>query len=532
MKCTLLFALLISVRIASFAQACGDCSRPSIGLYDCYINIPRPTENPDSIVAWQTLFWPSAAARGYMRTNDPTKDCIGWRDGAMINAIDLQNGKLKFGYEYSNLPSPGPLKSSNYLITSKVQASGSKYIFTLVLETAISREVVKTVEREFSANVESANNAGEQAAMQMMPLFETIRKFEVDKRNTDKKVAISDVNPEMITIKPAKRIVNTEETIDIDITMIDCDGVPLADRSIIFVDTTIRINDDILLMKGTIGGEITPHVAVTDESGKVTVKFKAGKKSGIAQIVAWYPHLKPYGWGDFFHGTANVQIKPLPPKQWVLNAQITSTTTLNRDTVMAFDMGGLQQVNQSSKRVQTKSHGNIIAVIENMTEEPTKSFHYFSDEAVPLAMIVTGEGFYDEFSTHRETIDGKLYSAGIRNDNVRGFEISKVDIQFDYSPDYKYFGLGLNINAVGSYTEHLYFDGWSDNRGDYDSYSIWCTGGGDALEDTNCKIMKSESGYNISWTFKKKDQKKSTNGTEYTITEGTISATLTPAKNY
>jgi hypothetical protein len=494
--------------------------------------MPRPADDPESIIAWQILFWPSAAARGYMHTNDPTKDCIGLRDGAMINAIDLQNGKLKFGSEYSNLPPDGSLNSSDYLITSKVQASGSNYIFTLVLETAISREIVKSVELEFSANVESANNAGIKAAMQMMPLFETIRKFEENKRNTDIKVAICDLDPEMITVKPAKKIVNTGETIDVDITMIDCDGVPLANRSIIFVDTAVQINNDTPRLKGTIGGEITPRVAVTDESGKVTVKFKAGKKAGVGQIVAWYPHLKPCGRGDTFHGSAIVQINPLPPNYWVLNAQITSTTSISSDTVMTFDMGGMQQVNQSSSRVQTKSHGKIIAVIENMAEEPAKSFHYFSDEAEPLAMIVAGEGFHDEFSTHRETIDGKLYSAGILNDNVRGSEISKVDIQFDYSPDYKYVGLGLNINAVGSYIEHNYFEGWTVNKGDDDSYSIWCTGGGDALEDTNCRIMKSEAGYNISWTFKKKEQNNGNNGTEYRITEGTLSATLTPVNNH
>ena len=532
MKFSLLFAILISVRIASIAQTCGDCSRPSIGLYDCYINIPRPDDDPESIIAWQTLFWPSAAARGYMRTNDPTKDCIGWRDGAMINAIDLQNGKLKFGAEYSNLPAGGPIGSSDYLITSKVQASGSNYIFTLVLETAESREIVKSVELEFGANVESANNAGIQAALQMMPLFETIRKFEENKRNTDVRVAICDLNMEMITVKPAKKIVNPGETIDVDITMTDCDGVPLANRSIIFVDTTVQINNDTPLLKGTIGGEITPRIAVTDESGKAKVKFKAGKKAGVGQIVAWYPHLKPCGRGAAFHGTDIVQINPLPPDYWVLNARITSTTTLNRDTVITFDMGGMQQVNQSSSRVQTKSHGEIIAVIKNMAEEPTKSFHYFSDETEPLAMIVTGEGFHDGFSTHRQTIDGKLYIAGILTDNVRGSEISKVDIQFDYSPDYKYVGLGLNINASGSYTEHNYSDGWKVNRGDNDSYSIWCTGGCDALEDTNCKIMKSESGYSVTWTFKKKEQNSSINGTEYIITEGTLSATLKPVYNH
>ena len=534
MKLILFAALVILVRVASSAQACGDCSRPSVGLYDCYINIPRPDNDPQSITVWQTLFWPSAAARGYMHTNDPTKGCIGWRDGAMINAIDLQNGKLKFGPEYSNLPAAGPMNSSDYLITSKVEASGSNYIFTLVLETAESREIVKSVELQFSANVESANNVGIQAAMQMMPLFETIRKFEVNKRNTDIKVAICDLNPEMITVKPKKSVVKTGESVDVEITMIDCDGVPLANREIIFNDTTIQfnINTPKLPLQGTRGGEIIPRVAVTDEDGKVTVQFKAGNKAGVGQIVAWYPHQKPCGRSDAFMGSAIVQINPLPPKFWVLNAQITSITTVRRDTVMTFDMGGLQQVNQSSTKVQTKSQGKIIAAIENMAEEPTKTFHYFSDEKEPLAILITAEGFHDEYSTQRETIDGKLSDAGNRNDNVHGFEISKFDIQFDYSPDYKYFGLGLNINAVGRYIEHRYAGEWSDYGNDIDSYSIWCTGGGNALEDPNCKITKGDSGYNISWTFKKNEQKNSNNGTEYITTEGTLSATLTPAKDY
>jgi hypothetical protein len=509
-----------------------------VALYDCFIDVPRPADDPDAIIAWQTLFWPAVAARGYIQKNDPQKNCIVWIDGAMVNALELQSGKLKFGPEYSNLPASGSLNTSDYLITSTVQASGNNYIFTLVLETAESREVVKTVKLEFNANVESADNTGQKAAMQMMPLFETIKKFEIDKRNSDVNVAIRDLwrkdTSDDITVKPKKGVVKTGESVDVEITMIDCDGVPLANRRILFKDTTVKLKPYTPEMPfiGTRGGEITPRVAITDEAGKVTVQFKAGNKAGVGQIVAWYPHQKPCGRADAFTGSAIVQINPLPPKFWVLNAQITSATTLRRDTVMTFDMGGLQQVNQNSVRVQTKSRGTIIAVIENLAEEPAKSFHYFTDEAEPLAILVTADGFHDEFSMHRETIDGKLSNAGTRSDNVRGFEIFKTDIQFDYSPDYKYIGLGLNINAVGSYIEHRYSGDWSDYRNDIDSYSIWCSGGGNALEDPNCKITKTEKGYIINWTFQKNEQKNSNNGTEFITTEGTISATLTPGKDY
>ena len=66
---------------------------------------------------------------------------------------------------FSNVPPPGAINSVDYLITSHVSTHGSNYVFTLFLETAESREVVNTVYIEFSANVESANNAGKQAAM-------------------------------------------------------------------------------------------------------------------------------------------------------------------------------------------------------------------------------------------------------------------------------------------------------------------------------------------------------------------------------
>lgn len=533
MKRTLLIALFLIIRIASFAQPCDECSFPRVALYDCYMFVERPND-PDSLIAWQTLYWPAAAARGYIRANDPKESCIVWRDGAMLNANELQSGKLIFGSEYSNVPPSAAINSVDYLITSHVLMHGNKYIFTLFLEAAESREIVKAVDVEFIATVESANNAGKQAAMQMMPLFETIRKFEIDKRNSNVGFAIRDLwrkdTSDDIIVTPQKKLIKTGETVDVEITMIDCDGVPLANRRILFNDTTVQLTPETpeMPLKGTRGGEITPRVAITDKAGKVTVQFKAGNKAGFGQIVAWFPHQKPCGRADAFMGSALVQINPLPPKFWVLNAQITSSTTLNRDTVMTFDLGGLQQVKRNSVRVQTKSQGKIIAVIENMAEDPTKSFHYFTEEAEPLTMLVTAEGFHDGFSMHRETIDGKLSNAGTRSDNVRGFEIVKTDIQFDYSPDYKYIGLGLAINAVGTYKEHRYSGEWSDYDHDIDSYIISCSGGGNAMEDPDCKITKSKTGFNISWTFKKNEQKSSNSGTEYITTEGTISATLTP----
>jgi len=78
-----------------------------------------------------------------------------------------------------------------------------------------------------------------------MPLFETIRKFEINKRNTDVHVAISDLETkntaDEITIEPEKPSLDPGETIDVTVRMVDCDGVPLANRTVIFKDTTVRL---------------------------------------------------------------------------------------------------------------------------------------------------------------------------------------------------------------------------------------------------------------------------------------------------
>lgn len=537
MKFTILSALLILSKIALFAQACDNCSNPRVALYDCHVNVPRPVENPDMIIAWQTLFWPSAAARGYFRTNDATKNCIVWIDGAMVNALDLQNGKLKFGSEYSNLPPAGPLNSSDYLITSKAQSRGSNYLFTLILETAVSREVVKSVEVEFSANAESANNAGQQAAKQMMPLFETIRKFEIEKRNSNVNVAISDLwtknKADQITVKPKKSVIEANETVDIDITMIDCDGVPLSNRKIIFNDTIIQVGNtsSALPLKGTRGGKITPRVAVTDEAGKVTIHFKPDNTSKIGQIVAWYPHQKPCGRSDAIMGTAIVQITPLPPKSWILEGQITSLKTISQDTVISFDMGGMLEVRTTHMRWEVKSQCKIIAVIENQAENPLNEFEYDSSQGEPL-ILVTTQGSSDEDSNSRRTIKGQLVEAGVRCDNVAGREVSDIGIQFAYSPDYKMISLGVLINAVGSTKMSDYSRDWKQNEYAVDDYSINCSVGGNPEDDKNCRITKTNAGYQITYTFKENTQRSNESGMDYIMEQKTLSAKLTPVKDF
>ena len=533
MKPILIVGLLIFAGSTSFAQSCDNCSTPLVALYDCQVLVPRPAEE-QKIMEWQTLFWPAVAARSHLRGNDASSHCIAWIDGAMVNARELQAGKLIFKSDYSNLPAAGAQRSADYLISSKVQAQGAGFVFVFLLEAAVSRELVKSIEVPFIGNVESANRAGQDAASQMMPLLETIRIFEKGKRNRDINVAIR--NPrtkntvDYIKVDPEKNLMAAGETIDLHISMVDCDGVPLAHRKIIFRDTTVQLNQYTtpVLLKGTKGGVISPATAITDADGKVTVQFKAGKIAKIAKIYAWYPHHKPSGSADAFQGTAIIQINPPPAKYWILNGEVTSSYSLNSDTSLAYNMGGIMNTTDLSSRIQTQSKGRVIAIITNQAEDPAKTFEFHTDTDNPPHMVVSGGGFTDKFFKRREAINGTLVNADVRSDNVSGMEISKVDIEFAYSRDYKYVGIALNFNAVGNYNGQRYSGKWENYGEAYNNYNIAASAGGDALADKHCQIVKTETGYQMTCTLKIIEQKKGMNGTEYITREETLSATLTP----
>ena len=115
-----------------------------------------------------------------------------------------------------------------------------------------------------------------------------------------------------------------------------------------------------------------------------------------------------------------------------------------------------------SSRSQTQWKGRVIAIITNQAEYPAKTFEFHTDTDNPPHMVVSGGGFTDKFFKRREAINGTLVNADVRSDNVSGMEISKVDIEFAYSRDYKYVGIALNFNAVGNYNGQRYSGKWEN----------------------------------------------------------------------
>jgi len=282
------------------------CSHPRIGLYDSDVQLPFPT-SADSIIKWYSLFWPSAVAAGDFMNSDASKDCMTFYNGAVINAATLQGNTLKYGPGYANLPPAGEVGSVDYLIVSSVTNSGGLYTFTLQLQASVSREVVKSVSVNFTTDASSEQNAGDLAASSFIPLFQTIRNFEVNKRNSDVTVAIKDMwnknSSDDIIVKPHKTTANAGDTVIVDITFIDCDDVPLSDRSLILTGTTVNGN----VFPGPVNGNFTQNQVVTDGDGKAVVQF-VPSLPGLAVLHVNFPHKKPNGRNDGFVGTAYLNI--------------------------------------------------------------------------------------------------------------------------------------------------------------------------------------------------------------------------------
>jgi hypothetical protein len=542
MKASILFTLLMIVTLASLAQDCDKCFKRRIALYDCDVQVARPA-NAAAIIAWYNLFWPSAVARSTMHNSDPGKACLSWLDGALINADDLQGGVLKFGQEYANLPPAGPNKSSEYLIESTVTGTEGNYVFTLILETGPSREVVKSVNIPFEATQESAEEAGHKAAAQMMPLVETIRKFEVNKRNSDTEVAIGDylgvsksALSGSITIKPSKTLVDIGEVIDVEVTMTDCDGVPLPNREIHFTEGEAKWGDAVMVMDGTKGGEIIPGLATTNEEGKVTVKFKAGNQKGAAVIYGWYVHTKPYGIPYAFMGYSLVQIQVPIPSLWLLTAEFSNSLISKSDTADKFDLGGKLVVDESHSTYTRETSGKLTALIENFALDPVHDFEFNTDGggSEPLLQSLSGTGSQDIFGQSSRVIDGQLISADIRDDNVSGLSIGKASIHLYYSGEYKSFGCVIGIRAVGAYHGRMYGYGpglpeWSDYGEDIKDYYLQSGAEGDPDDPADgCRITKTDSGYLIQINKTENKNVSSPGGTDLSTKTSNLTARLVP----
>lgn len=216
---------------------------------------------------------------------------------------------------------------------------------------------------------------------------------------------------------------------------------------------------------------------------------------------------------------------------WLLMATLSRTYTMNRDTSGTYSGGNMRTDMEKNASIKITVSGQFTAVIENFAENRARDFSYHTDMGDPVSVTVTGHGSMTETTNSRETINGKLVFADLRSDNVSGSARPKADIEFNYSDDYKYFGVGIGIKAVGSYQGRR-FDGqeWNDYGGDYNDYGLNCSGGGDPTTDKNCTLIKTATGYQGTWRKSENKLHHTYDGTEYETEEVTVQVSLVPYK--
>jgi hypothetical protein len=407
------FAFFILLGIQLFvpnkvSAQCDQCIDDNIMVFDARVDVSQPVSDHDSINTWLGLFWTARVARYWSHYMDPNKDCFFWVDGGMYLANEYQGGTLRFDETYTNVPPPGPLTATPYLLTgSLTSAAGPKqYTFTWQLECGTNREVVKSASVVFTADsTGDVNIAGRTAASALQPLLRTIQDFEIQKREGDVGVARGGGGntDAKITVTPARTQLDPNDTTDVELEMIDCDGYQLKNREIIleeFVDSTLG------RFPGAVGGTISPTRVTTDVYGKAHVTFKAGAKSGVGIINAAYIFRKPHGWKYALTGNA---VLNLAPNMWEVTASYEHIYTTTTDYTSTSTMDGVTTTQKGSS--YWRASGRLHCVYENLNPQnagfDTLVVYVFDNSQTTPDGITHGLSFQGngvDMSTYREEI--------------------------------------------------------------------------------------------------------------------------------
>ncbi|MGE5621256.1 MAG: FlgD immunoglobulin-like domain containing protein [archaeon] len=384
------------------------------------MKVERP-QTDSLILAWRDLFWTGITARYNVRQNEPNSGCLTWLSGAMMNANLLQGGTLIFGDEYTNLPPAGEL-NCDYILSGYVSRAGSGYEAALTLETGISRELVKSVSVQFENTPGEASKAGEKLAGQFGSILNVIRQFEIYKRDTDNSVAIKSLlrrgQPEEVKVTPSSQKVNAGDTVDVEIKLIDCDGVPLKGRNL-HLKEFIEDGEEYY---GPQNGKFTVDEITTDEQGTAKARF-VPFQPGLAVIYVNFLHKKPTGAKDLFIGTAYLNVPPETCEMdavWNLNATSrgdTSWTKTDDNSTLFF--------NSNTSENTTASFRLKMLVGREYMVQQLKLYNKVLS-ATPSGTYSLKKDFFKVFSMTAGGTTGK--SIDKENESVKG-RISKSGIE-------------------------------------------------------------------------------------------------------
>jgi hypothetical protein len=306
---------------------------------------------------WLQLFWLGRHANTALYATG--KNCIRFtqpltadasdvsfvsHDGVEMPPLNKEGETLIMGQTYTNLPLPGDVsRFGNYLLCGYVKSQGDEYIMHIELQAACSRKVVASASVPFQLSASSDYMMGiaNQAASQLLPIEDKIKQFELKERKENEMVALDDGLAESIIINPKKTKLGAGEETELEISLKDCDGMPLANRKIIFTKGSLG---GIPISSGTTGGIVSPSSVITDANGKAKARFKMGNGK-TAIIDAYHIYQKPYGCDGVKLGSTTIGTVPIKIEITYLQNE---TKTLKRATLPGIKIKGGDETEQTT----------------------------------------------------------------------------------------------------------------------------------------------------------------------------------------
>lgn len=324
--------LLFPVVLSLSAQNCGDCPKRNIMLYDLDVQVPRPGE-PTQIIQWQNLFWASYTAEN-AAFNDATSRCLYYYEGTLIGRDGRIPDTAVFGLGYTHTAPQGEIAGYDYLISGSITGSEGAYGITISLETICSRETVTSGSTVFSSASQAAVVGTSLGTQVFSNIATTIEQFEVNKRNANTDVA-RDVQDDQMVITPSKTKAARGESVPVKISLVDCDGIPLANRTITLTASQFHG----LILNGSENGAFTEQTITTDANGIAHPNFITGASPGIAILRAYFVYKNPMGCDRVAGASATIVIEDPIQKAYVVQARYSFSGTFTRKWARDVFMG-------------------------------------------------------------------------------------------------------------------------------------------------------------------------------------------------
>lgn len=321
-------AFLIIIHFHASSQ-CESCDTRTVALYDMKVLVEVPPAGAtNEINTFIKLLAITGHVLAYVVVEDPLIGCTNLTNVVSAWPADTLNYADVAGWQTS----PENTSEQDYYIYGVISGSSGSYTAVAGLAVGKTGYIFKTSTVTFSDEFDPQSIAV-QLAGGLSSIYVNIMDFEKEKRDEGEPYAISP----RITLEPEKKKVDFNESTQVNITAMDCDGEPLKNRH-------IHLTVD--------GGTIDSEEVTTDDQGKSFVMFTAGSEPEIAIVQAEFSYTNPPEKNrDCPVEPAAIQIKK-PDDAWYV--QGTYKTIVRSSSREDGSIPGVQSYTQSGSSYTTR----------------------------------------------------------------------------------------------------------------------------------------------------------------------------------